>query len=352
MGIADGSLDGRTEELAVINRILTAVIGSGDVAGMLPDLFCGMIELTGADAALLHVPVPGGEAFELRDQRGVAEDIARKMAAVKPGIGHIGMAAAKRRPEPIEDAARLGGRVKPFWGDETLTAGVALPLTGETRCWAVIMLGARAAGAFSEARVRVLTGVLKLAGAAADRLAGAGSGPDPVVALQSFLDIIDAVSDGVLLADDQGRVVAANRALEQMTGFGRETLLRKPLAGLVEDWLAMADAREKKQLVRQIEERKAGVARPLELTGKDGVVYHAMLDLLPARRTGLPWATMALFRKTAKPLQAGGEHLGRTRPVPHALGPFAVWDRRRRPGGCDHACLGRRAHSFRFQPRG
>ncbi len=52
-----------------------------------------------------------------------------------------------------------------------------------------------------------------------------GAGTAPCAADRCLLDVIDFLPDATLVVDSEGRVVAWNRAIEEMTGIARETMI-------------------------------------------------------------------------------------------------------------------------------
>jgi anti-anti-sigma factor len=72
-----------------------------------------------------------------------------------------------------------------------------------------------------------------------------------------LVQVIDALSDGVALTDDDGVIALANRRLEEMLGYGREELAGRSVDELVPDALRAAHAQYRAAYV------KAPVARPM-----------------------------------------------------------------------------------------
>ncbi len=52
-------------------------------------------------------------------------------------------------------------------------------------------------------------------------------------ALEQYKDFFESASDGMIAVDREGRVLALNRAAEQMTGYARSGLILKPLSDIV-----------------------------------------------------------------------------------------------------------------------
>jgi PAS domain S-box-containing protein len=122
------------------------------------------------------------------------------------------------------------------------------------------------------------------AAAVADNLA-------PAVLVQ----LIDALSDGVALTDDEGTIALANRRLEDMLGYGRDELAGRSIDELVPEAVRAAHARYRAAYV------KAPVARPMagrqRLVGlrRDGGTLPLQITLNPVP-TATGHFTLAIVR--------------------------------------------------------
>lgn len=110
-----------------------------------------------------------------------------------------------------------------------------------------------------------------------------------------LVQLIDALSDGVVLADDDGVIALANQRLEEMFGYGRDELAGRSVDELLPDALRVAHARQRAAYV------KAPVARPMadrqRLVGlrRDGGTLPLQVTLSPVP-TATGHLTLAIVR--------------------------------------------------------
>jgi len=115
------------------------------------------------------------------------------------------------------------------------------------------------------------------------------------VAPAMLVQLIDALSDGVALTDDDGTIALANRRLEDMLGYGRDELAGRSIDELVPEALRAAHARHRAAYV------KAPVARPMarrqRLVGlrRDGGTLPLQITLNPVP-TATGHFTLAIVR--------------------------------------------------------
>lgn len=121
-----------------------------------------------------------------------------------------------------------------------------------------------------------------------------------------LVQLIDALSDGVVLTDDDGVIALANQRLEEMFGYGRDELAGRSVDGLLPEALRGAHARHRTAYV------KAHVARPMadrqRLVGlrRDGGSLPLRVTLSPVP-TATGHLTLAIVRDATR--LVGGEDL-------------------------------------------
>ena len=138
-----------------------------------------------------------------------------------------------------------------------------------------------------------------------DAAAAAEAGPANVTP-DVLVQLIDALSDGIVLADDDGVIALANQRLEEMFGYGRDELAGRSVDELLPEALRGNHAQQRAAYVQ------APAARPMadrqRLVGlrRDGGSLPLQVTLSPVP-TATGHLTLAIVRDATRPVR--GEDL-------------------------------------------
>lgn len=104
---------------------------------------------------------------------------------------------------------------------------------------------------------------------------------------EQFRTLVESAPDGIVIADDRGRIVLVNSRVEQLFGHPRDSLAGQPVEDLVPDveWVAAARGAD------------AGAVLEVERTGRrrDGAPVPVEVTLSPLERPGSTW-TIGIVR--------------------------------------------------------
>jgi PAS domain S-box-containing protein len=101
---------------------------------------------------------------------------------------------------------------------------------------------------------------------------------DPVPVLWG---LIDALADGVLLAQDEGALVLANQQAEDMFGYAHAELIGRPVESLVPAGLQAAHRGHRAAYAQAPTARPMGAGAQLVALRKDGTTFPAEISLSP-----------------------------------------------------------------------
>jgi len=114
------------------------------------------------------------------------------------------------------------------------------------------------------------------------RGAGASGGPGAAGITRAVLrGLIDALADGVVLADDDGALVLVNRRLEDMFGYARGELAGRPVESLLPADLREAHRGHRAGYARAPRPRLMGEGARLVGVRKDGATFPVSVSLSP-----------------------------------------------------------------------
>jgi anti-anti-sigma factor len=142
--------------------------------------------------------------------------------------------------------------------------------------------------------------------------AGAPGGPGSAGITRAVLrGLIDALADGVVLADDDGALVLVNQRLEDMFGYARGELAGRPVESLLPADLREAHRSHRAGYARAPRSRAMGAGARLVGVRKDGATFPVSVSLSPVP-TATGHLTLAVVRDVTE-IRRGGDLVGLAR---------------------------------------
>ena len=213
----------RNEVLAALHETTVGLISRLDVTDLLETLITRAGQLLNAPHGFIYLLEPGQTEMECKVGVGV---LRRSVGSRrKPGEGLTGKVWQTGEPFAVADHDTWPGRTETFQPG-LVRAIMGVPLRSGPQVVGVIGLaqGPESRHVFGAQEVELLSRFAQLASVALDnaRLYSATQESE-----RRLTDIIDFLPDPTLVVDVEGRVIAWNRALEQMTGITAEEMLGK-----------------------------------------------------------------------------------------------------------------------------
>jgi PAS domain S-box-containing protein len=104
---------------------------------------------------------------------------------------------------------------------------------------------------------------------------------EPLELRTPFTALMDALPDGVLVADPEGRIVFVNARLEKLSGYRRTDLIGSPLERLVPEILRQSHADLRRQFQSHPNLRPMGAGLDIHLRRRDGSLLPVDIQLSP-----------------------------------------------------------------------
>ena len=213
----------QNEYLAALHETTVGLMGRLDVTELLETLITRAGQLLNAPHGFIYLLEPGESELECRVGVGaLSQSVGSRR---RPGEGLAGKIWQTGRPLVVDDYDTWSGRVDTFQRG-LMRAIMGVPLKSGTQVVGAIGLayGTELNRAFGAEEVELLSRFAQLASVALDnaRLYSAAQETQ-----RRLADIINFLPDATLVIDAEGRVIAWNRAIEEMTGIPAQDMLGK-----------------------------------------------------------------------------------------------------------------------------
>jgi PAS domain S-box-containing protein len=278
----------RNRELSVLYTISRAAAESLDLEKTLNNAVEATLEALEIEVGGIYLMEPGGEALTLRVGRGVSDEVAKNLQHVKLGEGLSGRAAVEKKPVVLDVQDYPSQRLAPYILGEGFQTLASTPLLSAGQAVGAMNLSTRRPRAFPPEELALLTAIGQHLGSAVQNArlyqetrAWAAElerrVEERTAALheseQKYRTLFEAVPLGIGMADLAGNVLAANRGMEETTGYSLEEFRNIRLSD------TYVDANERQRLLGVLQE--SGRVRDFEaaLKRRDGAMYFALLNM-------------------------------------------------------------------------
>ena len=218
-----GQMVRQNEYLAALHEVTLGLITRLDYRELLEAIITRAAQLLDAPHGFVYLLEPGASEMECKVGVGVLNELVG--SSMKPGEGVAGTVWQTGEPLVVDDYDHWPGRVEQFLPG-LLGAIMCVPLKSGGQVVGVIGLARDPATDqhFGAEEVAQLSRFAQLASVGLDnaRLYSAAQETQ-----RRLTDIIDFLPDPTLVVDEESRVIAWNRAMEQMTGVAARDMLGK-----------------------------------------------------------------------------------------------------------------------------
>jgi two-component system NtrC family sensor kinase len=254
------TLQRRVDELETLQRLGNSITGTLDLDSVLTSIVTAAVELTGAEeGSLMLLDEATGELY-MRAARNFQEDFVRTFRLpVRDSV--IGSVLSTARPVLLDE--QTPQKIKTSYLVQSL---VYVPLQMKGRVFGVLGVDNRVLRkSFKERDVMVLSAIAEYAVIAIQNAALYAS----IVQERNKLEtILTGIQDGVVVLDQEQRLVLINNAMQSAFDFKDQSWAGRAFAEVFSD-------PDMKQLV---EKAGASLSNQVELTAPDGRVFSAHIS--------------------------------------------------------------------------
>ncbi len=124
--------------------------------------------------------------------------------------------------------------------------------------------------------------------------------PGHIADLDQFERLSDALADAIIVVDDRGRIVVANRRAERITGYDRGELLGRPVEDLVPAGEQTRHANERSAFLDNPRRRSMLEQMEIFLRRKDGREVSVEIGLIPVEVQGRLHVVSSIWNSTER----------------------------------------------------
>lgn len=219
------------KRLSTLHAISAALTQSLELKETLTVALNMVMDLLEAEIGLVFSMEEGSQELGLAAYEGVSEKFAQEVNRVKIGEGFYGRVAQTGEPIAVKDQSAYDLRVaSPVVKQMKIQAQLIVPLTFKDRIVGALCVGNRHPREFINAEVDLLTAIGNQIGFAIENVRLYDN--QRLAAQQAFAserryrELFENAVDAIWVHDLQGNIVAANKASEELTGYGVPELLR------------------------------------------------------------------------------------------------------------------------------
>jgi PAS domain S-box-containing protein len=272
-----------TEErrLSGINAVLGVVSESlelKDILGLATDRVC---DVMGVETCLLFLLDEEAGELNLEAYRGVPEEFAASVNRMKVGEGFNGRVAKTGDPLVVEDASRDPRLTTAVVSQEKIQAQLIVPLKSKGKVLGTLCAATRSPREFSGDEIGLLNAIGSSIGVAIENARLYRKERETAEQLrqseESYRGLFENATEAITVHGLDGKIIAANRACEKLTGYTRAEITSMDIGNLLSE--------EGLEGVRELIKRQLNgeaVEGPFEvrLAKRDGT--EAIVELMPS----------------------------------------------------------------------
>jgi PAS domain S-box-containing protein len=273
------------KRLAALNQILNIVSASLDLDRILNNAIDSVVDVMQVDVAWVFLLDEENSELILTTQRGISEEFVQRKYRIRLGEGFNGKVAETGETLFVEDASKDPRLTREVISDYNICSSLIVPLRCKAKICGTLCTAMYSHRWFRPEEVELLTAIGDEIGIAVENAHLYQK--QQVIAQQLQLSeeryrgVFESASEAIFVYSASGRIISANRACEQLTGYTQDELL----ATTVYELFSAVGADKLGQLSSgELERVVIGESGELRLARKDGAEAFIQLKISPLLR--------------------------------------------------------------------
>ena len=273
--------------LKAINQISSAVSESLDLDNVLNKAIDNVMDVMKADVALIFLIDEKTGELSLASHRGATEELARGVDKLKIGEGFNGRVAESGEPLIVEDASQDPRLTREVVSKSSIHSILIVPMSSKHKVNGTISISMHSLRSFQPEEVGLLTSIANQIGIAVENAhlyqQQRVITQQLQVSEERYRGLFENSSEAILVCSTVGRIIVANRACEQLTGYDHDELFNKTIYQL---FTGVSLEKVKQLFSEEPEEVHIIGYEEISLTRKDGAEASIELRLSPLYHEG------------------------------------------------------------------
>ncbi len=207
------------KRLSVLHSITTAINEFGSLAEILNIAAEKILEVVAADGVLIYLINRSTRMLELKQFRGVSQEFASGVDRLEIGEGFNGWVVQSGKPAFIEDSASDPRLSREVVKKERIGSQFIVPLMAREEVIGTLCILSRSKKKFTMEEEQLLILIGSELGVAMER---ASLSEEKERVGRRYRELFVRAHDAIWMQDLEGRILAANQAAADLTGYGGE----------------------------------------------------------------------------------------------------------------------------------
>ncbi len=207
------------KRLSVLHSITTAINEFGSLAEILNIAAEKILEVVAADGVLIYLINRSTRMLELKQFRGVSQEFASGVDRLEIGEGFNGWVVQSGKPAFIEDSASDPRLSREVVKKERIGSQFIVPLMAREEVIGTLCILSRSKKKFTVEEEQLLILIGSELGVAMER---ASLSEEKERVGRRYRELFVRAHDAIWMQDLEGRILAANQAAADLTGYGGE----------------------------------------------------------------------------------------------------------------------------------
>ena len=270
------------KRIAVLHSITTAINQFSNLDSILSTAADKVMEAVDVDGVLIYLINDTKKEVELKQYRGISEEFSHKVDYLKVEDSFNGGMALTRHSPMIENSSNSPGLSSEATNNEVIVSQFIVPLKAQEKIVGTLCVLSHSVKDFNRDEEQLLTLIGAELGLAVER---AALNDEKERAGKRFKELFEKAHDAIWLQDLDGKILDANQAMADFTGYRRERLIGGDvIRSLSPEALELAREVRRKLLAG------ISVEQPYEqkITRRDGTEATIMLTTSLIKEEGKP----------------------------------------------------------------
>jgi len=291
-------------QLAAVDAISNIVSQSLELRDILNLAADKVMEVADLETILIFLVDEAADDLVLETYRGVSEESAASLKRMKIGEGFNGRVAETGEPLVVEDASHDPRLTRAVVSQEKIQAQLIVPLKSKGKVLGTLCAATRGPRLFAPEEIELLCAGGNVIGIAVENARLYQKERETTEQLrqseENYRGLFENATEAIFVHNLDGKIIAANRACEQLTGYMRAEMASMDIGRFLSGQ-SLESARE--TIRRQLNGEAIDGPLELRLTKRDGT--EAIVELMPSLiiRGEQPVGVQAILRDVTEQRQ-------------------------------------------------